>query len=126
LALSSQKSAVGNTICEPIRRNRFRNRQPVRPSKARRVEIRAGLFDVHSLLQLKVVIDERPQPSRVLVEKQINALDPELMDLANDPTVIFLCHNAGFEQAMWKYHMVPMGYPSFRRSAGTIRWPLPQ
>ncbi len=63
------------------------------------------------MLQIKVVIDEKPQPTRVLLEKQIHALDPELLDLANDPTVIFLCHNAGFEQAMWHSHMVPIGYP---------------
>ena len=62
-------------------------------------------------LSLKVVTDNRPAPSRVLTERQLNARDPELMDLANDPTVIFVAHNAGFEQAMWKYHMEPMGYP---------------
>jgi DNA polymerase len=63
-------------------------------------------------LQLKPVIDERPQPTRVLSEKQIAALDPELLELCNDPEVIFLCHNAGFEQGMWKFHMEPLGYPA--------------
>jgi DNA polymerase len=62
-------------------------------------------------LALKLVTDGRPAPSRVLSEHQLNARDPELMELANDPTVIFVAHNAGFEQAMWKYHMEPMGYP---------------
>lgn len=62
-------------------------------------------------LSLKVVTDDRPAPSRVLGEKELHALDPELMELANDPTVIFVAHNASFEQAMWKFHMVPMGYP---------------
>jgi DNA polymerase len=62
-------------------------------------------------LSIKVVTDGRPAPSRVLDEKQLHALDPELMELARDPTVIFVAHNAGFEQAMWKFHMVPMGYP---------------
>lgn len=62
-------------------------------------------------LSLKVVTDNRPAPSRVLTERQLNARDPELMELAKDPTVIFVAHNAGFEQAMWKYHMEPMGYP---------------
>lgn len=33
------------------------------------------------------------------------------MELAKDPEVIFIAHNAGFEQAMWHFHMVPMGYP---------------
>lgn len=62
-------------------------------------------------LSLKVVIDDKPQPTRVLSEKQMHALDPELLALCNDPAVIFVAHNAGFEQAMWKFHMVPMGYP---------------
>jgi DNA polymerase len=62
-------------------------------------------------LSLKVVTDGRPGPSRVLGEKELHARDPGLMDLANDPTVIFVAHNASFEQAMWKFHIVPMGYP---------------
>jgi len=62
-------------------------------------------------LAYKVVVDKQPAPTRVLTEKQLHALDPELMELCNDPTVIFIAHNAGFEQAMWKFHMVPMGYP---------------
>ena len=70
------------------------------------------------MLQIKVVIDERPQPTRVLLEKEIHAIDAELLELANDPTVIFLCHNAGFEQAMWHFHMVPIGYPPL----GPERW----
>lgn len=62
-------------------------------------------------LSLKVVTDGRPGPSRVLSERELNAGDRELMELANDPTVIFVAHNASFEQGMWKFHMVPMGYP---------------
>lgn len=62
-------------------------------------------------LSIKVVTDNKPAPTRCIPEKQLHALDPELMELANDPTVIFVAHNAGFEQAMWKFHMVPMGYP---------------
>lgn len=62
-------------------------------------------------LAYKVVKDKQPAPTRVLTEKQLHALDPELMELCNDPAVIFIAHNAGFEQAMWKFHMVPMGYP---------------
>lgn len=62
-------------------------------------------------LSIKVVTENVPAPTRSLSEKQLHALDPELMELANDPTVIFVAHNAGFEQAMWKFHMVPMGYP---------------
>lgn len=63
-------------------------------------------------LALKLVVDNKPQPTRVLSEKQLHALDPELLALCRDETVIFLAHNAGFEQAMWKFHMEPMGYPA--------------
>ncbi len=62
-------------------------------------------------LSLKVVVDKRPQPARCLTEKQLHAIDAELLELVNDPTVIFIAHNASFEQAMWKFHMEPMGYP---------------
>ncbi len=62
-------------------------------------------------LAIKVVTDERPAPSRAMSEKQLHKIDPELMELCNDPAVIFVAHNAGFEQAMWRFHMVPMGYP---------------
>lgn len=62
-------------------------------------------------LQLKLVVDKKIQPTRVLTEKQVYGLDPELLELCNDPTVMFLAHNAGFEQAMWHFHMVPAGYP---------------
>ena len=62
-------------------------------------------------LSIKVVTDGRPAPSRVLSEKQIFALDPELMALAKDPEVIFVAHNGSFEEGMWENHMVPAGYP---------------
>jgi DNA polymerase len=41
-----------------------------------------------------------------------------LLELCNDPTVIFVAHNGSFEQAMWHFHMVPMGYPAL----GPERW----
>lgn len=63
------------------------------------------------MLQLKVVDNGKLLPTRVLLEKHIHAIDQELLELCNDPTVIFLCHNAGFEQAMWRFHMEPIGYP---------------
>ena len=59
----------------------------------------------------KVVEDARPKPTRVLDERELRKLDPELLELINDPTVMFLAHNAGFEQAIWKFQMEPMGYP---------------
>lgn len=62
-------------------------------------------------LAFKLVVDARPQTTRVLSERQLNALDPELLALALDPEVIFIAHNASFEQAIWKFHLVPMGYP---------------
>ena len=69
-------------------------------------------------LSIKIVVDGRPGNSRSLTERQLHALDPELLELCNDPKVIFLAHNAGFEQAMWVAHMVPMGYPPL----GPERW----
>lgn len=62
-------------------------------------------------LSLKIIVDKKPEPAFYLTEKQLHALDPRLMELVLDPEVIFIAHNAGFEQAMWHFHMVPMGYP---------------
>jgi DNA polymerase bacteriophage-type len=59
----------------------------------------------------KVVVDNIPRPTRVLKGAECNRVDPELHELACDPSVMFLCHNSSFEMAMWKYHMVPLGYP---------------
>jgi len=60
---------------------------------------------------IKVFVDRKPQPTRCLFEKDLFKVDPELMALAKDPTVMFLAHNAGFEQAIWSAHMLAMGYP---------------
>ena len=62
-------------------------------------------------LALKVVTNGKPAPTRVLTEKQLHALDPELLELCNDPEVIFVAHNCSFEAGMWKFHLVPIGYP---------------
>lgn len=62
-------------------------------------------------LSMKVIEDGKPQPTRCMSERQLAALDRELLELANDSAVILVAHNASFEQAMWKFHMVPMGYP---------------
>lgn len=62
-------------------------------------------------VQIKVEIDGRPMPTRVLTEAQIHARDPELMALMSDPKTMFLCHNAGFEQAIGVFQMEPLGYP---------------
>jgi hypothetical protein len=59
----------------------------------------------------KVVENGIPQKTRVLDERQMMALDTELLSLARDPDVIFVAHNASFEQPIWRFHMVPMGYP---------------
>lgn len=59
----------------------------------------------------KVVEDGRPKPTVVLSESATLRPDPELLALVRDPEVIFMAHNAGFEQAIWKSHMVPAGYP---------------
>jgi DNA polymerase len=55
----------------------------------------------------KIVENGKPQPTRVLSESQIHALDPELLGLVRDPEVIFCAHNSSFEQAIWHFHMVP-------------------
>lgn len=62
-------------------------------------------------LSLKLIVDKRPAPAFCLSEAQLHGLDPRLLELSRDPEVIFIAHNAGFEQAMWHFHMVPMGYP---------------
>lgn len=59
----------------------------------------------------KVEENGKPQKTIVLDERQTAAVNPELYALAADPEVIFSAHNASFEQAMWTFHMVPMGYP---------------
>lgn len=59
----------------------------------------------------KVVENNVPKPTVVRYGAQCNRADPYLLELANDPNVIFLCHNSGFEMAMWIYHMQPLGYP---------------
>lgn len=59
----------------------------------------------------KVVVDHQPRPTRVLYGAKCNVVDPELYELAADPTVMFLAHNCSFEMGMWQEHMVPLGYP---------------
>jgi len=62
-------------------------------------------------LSVKVIVDKRPAPAYCISEKGLHALDQRLLELCNDPTVIFIAHNGSFEQAMWHFHMVPIGYP---------------
>lgn len=71
----------------------------------------ADFSTVPLCLSLKKVVDGRPERARCLSERALHALDTELMELARDPTVIFVAHNAGFEQAIWKFHLEPIGYP---------------
>lgn len=59
----------------------------------------------------KVVENDVPRPTRVIYGANCNRVDPELLELARDPAIMFLCHNSAFEMAMWKFHMVPLGYP---------------
>ncbi|MDV7391986.1 hypothetical protein RZS08_11550, partial [Arthrospira platensis SPKY1] len=48
----------------------------------------------------------------MLDERAIRERHTELLDLAYDPTVIFVAHNAGFEQAIWQHIMVKQfGWP---------------
>src|SRR5690606_376463 len=62
-------------------------------------------------LGYKVVEDGKPRPTRVLTEREILAVDPELLTLASDPDVIFVAHNCSFECGIWKHQMEPAGYP---------------
>jgi DNA polymerase len=63
-------------------------------------------------LSIQVFIDRKSQaPARCMYEGDIHRIDQELLALAKDPAVMFIAHNAGFEQAMWHFHMVPAGYP---------------
>jgi DNA polymerase len=62
-------------------------------------------------LSIKVVTDGKPGKARCIPEGKLHGLDPELVALAKDPSVIFVAHNASFEQAIWKFQMVPLGYP---------------
>lgn len=62
-------------------------------------------------LGYKLVVDGRPQPTRVLDERQVRALDTQLMELVKDENIVFAAHNASFEQAIWKFQMEPMGWP---------------
>lgn len=62
-------------------------------------------------LSLKIITDKRPAPAFCLSEAQLHGLDPRLMELAQDPEVIFIAHNGSFEEGMWHFHCVPMGYP---------------
>lgn len=59
----------------------------------------------------KVVEDNQPDRTRVLHGVSATKVDPQLWELANDPGVMFVAHNCSFEMPMWKYHMVPLGYP---------------
>lgn len=62
-------------------------------------------------IAFKVVEDGQPKRTRVLKDGECNRLDPELFELASDPDVMFSAHNCSFEIAMWRAHMVPLGYP---------------
>jgi DNA polymerase len=64
-------------------------------------------------LGYKIVRDGEAQPTVVITEAQILAKHKELHDLCLDPAVIFVAHNAGFEQAIWHHVMVgQFGWPA--------------
>lgn len=63
-------------------------------------------------LGFKMVVDGKPQPTVVITESDIVNKHPALFALAQDPSVIFVAHNAQFEQAVWKHIMVAQhGWP---------------
>jgi DNA polymerase bacteriophage-type len=60
-------------------------------------------------LGYKVVRDGKPSPTVVLTESDIAIMvnkAAELLALVKDPSVIFVAHNAQFEQAIWHHIMV--------------------
>lgn len=60
----------------------------------------------------KIVRNGEAGPTVVITEKDILAKHKELHDLCLVPAVIFVAHNAGFEQAIWKHVMVGQyGWP---------------
>jgi DNA polymerase bacteriophage-type len=63
-------------------------------------------------LGYKIVVDNEPRETVVLTEREIRDRHTELLDLVYDPNVIFVAHNAGFEQAIWQHVMVAQyGWP---------------
>lgn len=60
----------------------------------------------------RITADGQPLSTRVLTEREIAQRDPEFLALVNDPGVIFVAHNAGFEQAIWAHVMTKQhGWP---------------
>jgi DNA polymerase bacteriophage-type len=60
----------------------------------------------------KVVRDNVPDRTVILTEREIHDRYAELHELVLDPAVIFIAHNAGFEQAIWQHVMVAQhGWP---------------
>jgi DNA polymerase bacteriophage-type len=63
-------------------------------------------------LGYKVVKDGEPRQTIVLTESDLVNKNAFLFALAQDPNVIFVAHNAQFEQAIWKHIMVAQhGWP---------------
>lgn len=64
------------------------------------------------LLGYKVLDGDRHDPTIVLTEKEVAKRDTKLLALVSDPSVIFIAHNANFEQAIWQHIMVKQhGWP---------------
>lgn len=55
------------------------------------------------ILSLSWAVDDGPV---VTWDPRAGDPPPELFDLANDPDVIFVAHNAGFEKVIWRFIMV--------------------
>lgn len=63
-------------------------------------------------LGYKLVVDGEPRQTVVISEQEIAAKHEPLYSYAKDPNVIFVAHNAQFEQAIWKHIMVAQhGWP---------------
>ena len=59
----------------------------------------------------KIIDDGLIHHTRIIYRDDCRQIDDELLELAQDPLTMFVCHNAGFEILMWAAHMVKIGYP---------------
>lgn len=79
----------------------------------------ASDFSTHILcLGYKIVENDKPQKTIVIGESQIQKLHAPLLALVNDPAVMFIAHNASFEQEIWRNIMVEFSWPDISDS----RW----
>ena len=60
-------------------------------------------------MSVGVIRDGKEEETLSFTERQLREFDPRLKPLVDDPTVMFIAHNAQFEQAIWWFIMHSMG-----------------